>query len=218
VTFKDVAIDLTQEEWTLMDRSQRKMYIDVMLENITHLVSVGCQFFQSDVISQWEQGGVLWREDRGLAQGWSPGLENSHKKEETISMQDIFKEDPSNYNTIQKYHSGEDPFEHIGYDEVFTQTYTLTQHVLTHTGQRPYKWSECGKHFSHRSDLYRHQKTYMEAKPYKCNQCEKCFHNRRKLCIHQRIHTGEKPYKCDECGKNFSRNSHLRSHKITHTG
>ncbi|XP_077926055.1 zinc finger protein 705F-like isoform X3 [Halichoerus grypus] len=100
VTFKDVAIDLTQEEWTLMDRSQRKMYIDVMLENITHLVSVGCQFFQSDVISQWEQGGVLWREDRGLAQGWSPGLENSHKKEETISMQDIFKEDPSNYNTI----------------------------------------------------------------------------------------------------------------------
>ncbi|XP_044942148.1 zinc finger protein 705F-like isoform X2 [Mustela lutreola] len=100
VTFKDVAIDLTQEEWTLMDRSQRKLYIDVMLENITHLVSVGCQFFQADVISQWEQGGELWREDRGLAQGWNPGLENSYKKEETISMQDIFKEDPSDCGII----------------------------------------------------------------------------------------------------------------------
>eukprot|EP00071_Canis_lupus_P031776 XP_022265333.1 zinc finger protein 705F-like isoform X3 [Canis lupus familiaris] len=103
VTFKDVAVDLTQEEWTLMDRSQRKLYIDVMLENITHLVSVGCQFFQSDMIAQWEQGGELWKEERGLAQGWGPvisGLENSYQKQEIISMEDICREDASNYKTI----------------------------------------------------------------------------------------------------------------------
>lgn len=222
VTFKDVAVDLTQEEWTLMDRSQRKLYIDVMLENITHLVSVGCQFFQSDMIAQWEQGGELWKEERGLAQGWGPvisGLENSYQKQEIISMEDICREDASNYKTIiQKCHSGEDPFAHIGYDGVFTHPYTLTQHVLTHTGQRPYKWSECGKPFSHRNDLYRHQKPYMEGKLYKCNECEKYFHNRRKLCIHQRIHTGEKPYTCHECGDSFSHSSNRIRHLRTHTG
>ncbi|XP_037674648.1 zinc finger protein 705A-like isoform X3 [Choloepus didactylus] len=41
VTFNDVAINCTKEEWAMLDTNQRKMFRDVMLENISHLVFMG---------------------------------------------------------------------------------------------------------------------------------------------------------------------------------
>ncbi|XP_037055059.1 zinc finger protein 120-like isoform X3 [Peromyscus leucopus] len=41
VTYDDVHVDFTWEEWTLLDPSQKNLYKDVMLETYNNLIIIG---------------------------------------------------------------------------------------------------------------------------------------------------------------------------------
>ncbi|OWK00389.1 ZNF705A [Cervus elaphus hippelaphus] len=63
--------------------SQKNLFRNVMMETVTHLVSVGYQISKSDVISQLEQGKELWTE--------AAGSERPLRRQEMIVMQSVYR-------------------------------------------------------------------------------------------------------------------------------
>ncbi|XP_039735114.1 zinc finger protein 605 isoform X2 [Pteropus medius] len=55
ISFEDVAVEFTLDEWQLLDPAQKNLHRDVMLENYSNLVLLGCQILKPGAVFKLEQ-------------------------------------------------------------------------------------------------------------------------------------------------------------------
>uniref|UniRef100_A0A5F8H739 Uncharacterized protein n=1 Tax=Monodelphis domestica TaxID=13616 RepID=A0A5F8H739_MONDO len=242
VTFKDVAVDFTREEWCLLSPPQKELYKEVMLENAWNLLSVGLPVPPKDILSYLKQREAPWILEQEVLRSCCPEGEIRPEMKvnptevsppvEEMDLQRFMSEVPDNFASRefcfacqnssriehQRMHTEEKSSESTQYGKTFMHKASLTEHERMHTEEKPHECKQCGKTFSQSSNLAVHQRRHTGEKPYECKQCEKTFSLSSDFARHQRTHTGEKPYECKQCGKTFSQSSNLAVHQRIHTG
>uniref|UniRef100_A0A5F5PX18 Transcriptional repressor RHIT n=1 Tax=Equus caballus TaxID=9796 RepID=A0A5F5PX18_HORSE len=229
VTFEDVALYLSREEWGRLDHTQQSFYGDVLQKRnglSLGAIEVGKEEPAPSLAALRDvkalrtragrtQGDILQCR-RQAANSQSPGpAKNDGQPGPPEERQPKLAPPDTSLLKAQEGHLPEKPKEgETGAPENSEESLPADGD----TSKKTYKCEQCGKGFSWHSHLVTHRRTHTGEKPYACTDCGKRFGRSSHLIQHQIIHTGEKPYTCPSCWKSFSHHSTLIQHQRIHTG
>ncbi|XP_042308670.1 zinc finger and SCAN domain-containing protein 31-like [Sceloporus undulatus] len=218
LTFEEVAVSFSPEEWALLDPEQKALHRQITAEISGIMDSLAEDWRKPYVCAKY---GKSSRQKLELTKQVQPSEEESYIREKPYKQNASGKCFPQNMAFVpcKRPHSLKKHFRcKISCVKGFGSKLYSVNYQEAHTVKKPHKCQHCGKGFAYTSDLVRHQRVHTGEKPYICHLCEKGFVRRSVLVKHQRTHTGEKPHICQQCGKGFAYKSDLVKHQRVHTG
>ncbi|XP_050021226.1 zinc finger protein 431-like isoform X3 [Alexandromys fortis] len=130
VTYDDVHVNFTLEEWALLNPSQKNLYKDVMLETYGNLTAVGYS---------WED---KYTEKYCQSSRRHGRHERNHTEEKLFENTQCVNTFPyhSRLQIHKRTHAGEKPYERNQCGKAFSQHNNLQHHKRIHPGEKPYEY------------------------------------------------------------------------------